>query len=297
MYGRRRNVGANIIGSGMSRSGTQLNEPGSLPSALSNHQSSRRNYSSPPMASGALRKPPKRLRRTATQATAYTEPVTEPEGQGHMEIDHSSDDSGQEYQNSRGSDETESDTEPDPEDIDVEDATASRQILGSQVANRRRSNCATTVRISTGSGSQLAGPARRTPAPRGRIVRSRVYSPPTFPSSSAPRFSSPLGNLSATTSGIRSSSPAGHMSTPRQENWLGSNSRRNMVTGAERAIVEFAKSLILRYTLFEDPLPNVVALTAQVHRVWDAAVARIADSEYIAPTEECVNLVSGLLWA
>jgi hypothetical protein len=69
-----------------------------------------------------------------------------------------------------------------------------------------------------------------------------------------------------------------------------------MVTGAERAILEFAKSLILRYTLFEDPLPNVVALTGQVHKVWDAAVARVADTEYVAPTKECVNLLSGLGW-
>jgi len=67
-----------------------------------------------------------------------------------------------------------------------------------------------------------------------------------------------------------------------------------MVTGAERAILEFAKSLILRYTLSEDLLPNVVALTGQVHKVWDAAMARVAVTEYVAPMEECVNLVSGL---
>jgi hypothetical protein len=64
--------------------------------------------------------------------------------------------------------------------------------------------------------------------------------------------------------------------------------------GLERAILEHAKTLILRYTLFEQPLPNVVALTAQVHKVWDAAVANIADAENIEPSEQCISLVSGL---
>ena len=52
-----------------------------------------------------------------------------------------------------------------------------------------------------------------------------------------------------------------------------------MVMGTERPVLEHAKTLILRYTLFEQPLPNVVALTAQVHNVWDAAVANIADAK------------------
>ena len=67
-----------------------------------------------------------------------------------------------------------------------------------------------------------------------------------------------------------------------------------MESGPTRAIVECGKALMTRYTLFEDPLPNAVVLIREVHRIWDEAVVRVADSESIAPTEECLKVVSGL---
>jgi hypothetical protein len=215
------------------------------------------------------------------QTTAYTEPETETNGQANTETVHLSDDSSDEYQISRGPDETESDTEPDGEGIDIADAAGSRRGCGSHVGNRNRDNRAKTVRISTTSGSQEIGPARHTTAHLGRIIRRRAYSPPMFPSSSEVRLSSPLDSRHGPASGTPIYSPAPH-------------SRRNDLMGSERAILEHAKTLILRYTLFEQPLPNVVALTAQVHKVWDAAVANIADAENIEPSEQCISLVSGL---
>src|SRR5207302_8410738 len=92
--------------------------------------------------------------------TAYAPHKTCRRGQGQTEIDLSDD--SDEYQNSRASDEAESDTEPDPEEIDIVDSTASRRIPGSQAMRKQQNNGTTTLRISTSSGSQLAGPARRT---------------------------------------------------------------------------------------------------------------------------------------
>jgi hypothetical protein len=150
------------------------------------------------------------------------------------------------------------------------------------------------VRISTTSGSQEVALGRGTLAARGRIIRGRPYTPPTFPSSSVARYSSPLATHSATTSGVRSSSPAGESTTPRDEHiWPETNSRRNTATGAEAAIVARAKALILRYTLFVDPLPGVVTLTSEVHRVWLQALDEISDAGKIEPSEESIKLVSG----
>ena len=69
-----------------------------------------------------------------------------------------------------------------------------------------------------------------------------------------------------------------------------------MESGPTLAIVEYGKALMTRYTLFEDPLPNAVVLIGEVHRIWDEAVARVADSEYIAPTDGYQRVVSGLKW-
>ena len=69
-----------------------------------------------------------------------------------------------------------------------------------------------------------------------------------------------------------------------------------MESGPTWAIVECGKALMTWYTLFEDPLPNAVVLISEVHTIWDEAVARVADSEYIAPTDGCLKVVSGLKW-
>ena len=59
----------------------------------------------------------KRPRRSTLQTTAYTEPDEQPQ----IETVRVSDDSSDEYQTSRRSDQTESDTEPDAEDNDFPD--------------------------------------------------------------------------------------------------------------------------------------------------------------------------------
>src|SRR5207237_1564973 len=123
---------------------------------------------------GTLRRPPKRPRWSTIRPTAYAQHETDNRGQGQTEIDLSDD--SDEYQNSWGSDEAESDTEPDPEEIDIADSTASRQIPGSQGMRKQLNSGATTVWISTRSGSQLARPARRTSAHHGRIIRGTPYS-------------------------------------------------------------------------------------------------------------------------
>src|SRR5437879_6742420 len=292
LNGRRRNVRPGAMGSGTSDAATQRNEPASSPRAQSGSQASRRDHSPPPIASGALRRPPKRPRRSTIRPTAYAQHETDLRGQGQTEIDLSDD--SDEYQNSRASDEAESDTEPDPEEIDIVDSTASRRIPGSQAMRKQQNNGATKVRISTSSGSQLPGPAWRTSAHHGRIIRGTPYSSSACPSSSGTRCSSPPASLGATTSDIRSSSPARHMGTPQQESWGGSSTRRNMESGPTRAIVECGKALTTRYTLFEDPLPNGVVLIGEVHSIWDEAVVRVVDSEYIAPTDGCLKVVSGL---
>ena len=145
-------------------------------------------------------------------------------------------------------------TELDSETLDIAEGEASRRRDLPQAADNRR----TTVRISTTSGSQEVGLVNPTPAAHRRIIRGRPYSPQTFPSSRVGQYSSLLGLHSATTSGVRSSSPVGDPDTPQQGIRLAIESRRNTVTGPERTILERAKTLILRCTLFDDPLPNAV---------------------------------------
>jgi hypothetical protein len=135
-----------------------------------------------------------------------------------------------------------------------------------------------------------------TPAARVRIIPGRVYTPSTFRSSSTARYSSPLGRLSSTTFGVRSSSPApSESSTPRPGRIRhGTSSRRNTVTGVEGEIVGVAKCLILRYTLFDEPLPDPIALTSAVHSVWSRAQDEIADAGNIEASEKSLELVGPL---
>ena len=69
-----------------------------------------------------------------------------------------------------------------------------------------------------------------------------------------------------------------------------------MERGPTEAILECGKALLTRFTLFEDPLPNAVVLISEVHRIWNEAVARVVDSENIAPMDGCLKVVSGLKW-
>jgi len=95
MNGRRRDVVPDPIGSG---SGMQADESGSSQTLLT-HQPSRRSQSPGPGEPGVLAGPSKRPRRMTIQTGANIEPEAEPDGQGHLQTVHLSDDSSDEYQN------------------------------------------------------------------------------------------------------------------------------------------------------------------------------------------------------
>jgi hypothetical protein len=287
LNGRTRAAVPATRGSG---SGTRRNEIGSSHSTPPNNQLSNQNSS--PIA-GCLQRPPKRPRRSTIQTNTYNEPEPEPDGQGHMEAVQLCDDSSDEYQASQHGDETEPDTEPDVEDLGSGDDTPSGRRRGSQAAEGQGSSRARAVRISTTSGSQEAALVRRTSSARVSIIPGRTYMPPTFMSSSVGRYSSPPG-IPSSTSGVRSSSPPqGEPSTPRSGRvWHGTNSRRNTATGVEGEIVGVGKTLMLRYTLFVDPLANPVALTSEVHSIWSRAQDEFADAGNVEPSEKSLYLVS-----
>jgi len=273
----------------LSRSVTQQTESGSSNSA----ESSGRNSSPPPIARGLLARPAKPLRSSTIQTTAYTEPAMEADGQGHMEPVHLSDDSSDEYQMSHPGDETEPDSEPEGANLGGADETTPRRPRGPQLVEIQGNNRPRTVRISTNSGSQEAAIVPLTPAARVTITPGRPLSSATFPSSSVARYSSPLGVPSTTTSGIWSSRPPGE---PRTRGTVSVrhviNSRPNTVTGVEGEILGVAKDLMLQYTLNVNPLPNLVALTSEVHSVWSRAQDEIADAGNIEPSSKSIDIVS-----
>jgi len=284
-----------------SGSGTQRTETGSSHStqtmpveSCSSHgtQSSGRSSSPRQSTRRLLLRPSKRPRRSTLQTTAYTEPDAQPQ----IETVRVSDDSSDEYQTSRRSDHTESDTESDAEDNDFPDEdTAPGTPRCSRTAERRQANNRVlTVRVSTTSGSHGAAPVRRTLAAPRRIIEGSAYAPPMFTSSSVPPYASPLATHSATTSPARSSSPPGDLSTPRHEPiWPGTNSRRNTATGAEAAVIARAKILLLRYTLFVNPLPATATLMSEVHRCWLNGLDDISDAGNIEPSEAGIKIVNG----
>jgi len=109
-----------------SRSGTQRTETGSshstrtmLAESCNSHSTQWSGQSSSPPQSTRrlLSRPSKRPRRSTLQTTAYTEPDAQPQ----IETVRVSDDGSDEYQTSRRSDQTESDTEPEAEDNDFPD--------------------------------------------------------------------------------------------------------------------------------------------------------------------------------
>jgi len=289
-----------------SGSGTQRTKSGSshstrtLPAeSSSSHgtQSSGRSSSPPQTTRRPTSRPVKRARRRTLKTTAYSEPEGEPDAQQQIATVHLSDESSDEYQNSRRSDETESDTEPDAEDNDVpDDDTGSGSRHRSGTADRRQANTrVSTVRVSTTSGSEGAAQVGRTRAARPRIIQGGAYTPPAFTSSSVPPYSSPLATHSPTTSRVRSSSPPSHPNNQQHEHhiWPDTNSRRNTATGAEAAVRVRAKTLILWYTLFVNPLPAPAVLMSEVHRVWLMALEEISNAGNIAPSVASIKIVSG----
>jgi len=74
---------------------------------------------------------------------------------------------------------------------------------------------------------------------------------------------------------------------------LDTNSRRNTGTWAEAAVIVRAKTLILWYTLFVNPLLAPAVLMSEVHRVWQKALEDISDSGNIEPSVASIKIVSG----
>jgi len=110
-------------------------------------------------------------------------------------------------------------------------------------------------------------------------------------------YSSPLATHSGTGSGVESPCPVGELRiTSAVRPRAVTDSRRNTVTEAEGTIFEQAMALMLRYTLFDTPLPNPVALSSQIYTVWGKALetTRISNAENIQPSEELVKQVSSL---
>ena len=118
----------------------------------------------PPIATGALERPPKRPRRKTIQRTTYTAIETEPDTHVPRETVHLNNNSNNKYEDSRGSDQTESGTVPEVEDADIPDATRAGLRHESRTADERTNNRVSTVRVSTTSGSQEAALVMSTPA-------------------------------------------------------------------------------------------------------------------------------------
>jgi len=123
MNGRRCDV---VPADRLCRSVTQQTESGSSNSA----ESWGRNSSPPPIASGLLARPAKRLRSSTIQTTAYTEPEMEADGQGHLEPVRLGDDSSDEYQMSHPGDKTEMDTKPERATLGGPDEPTPRRRRG-----------------------------------------------------------------------------------------------------------------------------------------------------------------------
>jgi len=237
--------------------------------------------------------PVKRSTRRTLQTTAYSEPEGEPDAQGQIPRVHLSDESSDESWNSGRSDESESSAEPEAEDNNVPDndiRSGSRHR--SRTADRRQANTrVSTIRVSPPSVSQGAAQVGRALAARPDIIQGGAYTPPAFTSSSVPPYSSPLATHSPTTSGVRTSSPPSHPYNQEHQHhiWQDTTSRRNTATGPEAAVIVWAKTLILWYTLFVNPLPAPAELMFEVHHVWLKALEDISDAGKIEPSVASVK--------
>jgi len=200
----RRDFVPNAIGS---RSGMQANQSG-ISKPLLTHQPSGRSQSPSSGETGVLARRSKRPRRRTIQTRANIEPEAEPNGHGHLETVHLSDDDSDAYQNPWNEDETRSQAEIVVDASDISEATTSGRRHKSQPSRKEGNGPRPMVRISTPSRSQEVPLVRRTPANRGRMICGRANTRATFLLSSV-GYSSPLAAHSATTSGVRSSSPVG----------------------------------------------------------------------------------------
>jgi len=288
MNWRSRHIVPDPIGSG---AGMQADESGSSLTLLT-AQPSRRGQSPGPYGTEVLARPPLCLRRMTIQTRVNIEPEAQPDGHGHLETVHLSDDSTDEFKNPFNPDATKSENEIDVDASDISEGTTSTRRHRSQASCRQGNGQRPMVPISTTSGSQEVPLVRPPPANRGRIICGTVYNPPRFLSSSM-GYSSLPATHTGTRSGVRSPSPVGELGIPRPGRpKAATDSRRDTVTGAEGTIFDQVMALMLRYTPFDTPLPNPVALSSQIYPVWGKALETMSDAGNIPLSDESVKQVS-----
>ena len=228
---------------------------------------------------------------TTHQTPVYLPPDTDADGQrGQVHLSESNSD---EYQVSPPHSETAPATEIDEAALHCQEESAAQHPV--QPWNHGSgNNGAKTVRIWTCSGSQdVAIPLWTTGS--GVIITPVIpVQSKTFLSSTLIRYSFSLGDPNTLTeSVIRSSSWLSERSpSGRPTVWHGINSRRNTVRGIEGEILSILRTLIFRYTQFVDPLPNPIALTSEVYRLWNTAKDEIGDAGNIERSEKSIHIVS-----
>ncbi|KAG0639594.1 hypothetical protein HOY80DRAFT_1044379 [Tuber brumale] len=118
----------------------------------------------------------------------------------------------------------------------------------------------------------------------------RMYSPPAF------LPSSPLGRRNVLTPTVGSSSPGYIQESPPGQGNLTSTvkSRQSTAVREEKDILDCAKDLILRYTLFHNSWPNTITLNANVRSLWAMALGGRSDLGLIKPSEETINTHSSV---
>ena len=189
----------------------------------------------------------------------------------------------------------ESDDSADSDFVQQEDDEHSgkhkQPSAGSQLRDLARES---TITISTTSGSHASHVPQSVTQ---RHVPTRQLSL-SLPTSGVGDFSSPLGPLTTGRPSHRNSHASardGRSSSSYRDNVLDTtgvtSSRKNMLSGPERVILETAKGIVLHQTLFVDPFPGAVGLTSMVHMGWDVAHAKLSESGYFPPSRESIHHV------
>jgi hypothetical protein len=129
------------------------------------------------------------------------------------------------------------------------------------------------------------------------LVRSGDYST-SGPSSSSHLSSSiglctPLLSLPSEMTFTEASSSGAVTTAPPPVNkcWANPPSRRNMMTGRERVLLEAARVQVLRFTLFTDPFPSATTLTSYIHTAWEETEKQFLTNIEVSP--ESLGQVSG----
>ena len=70
---------------------------------------------------------------------------------------------------------------------------------------------------------------------------------------------------------------------PLHKDWANLPSRKNMVTGRERVLLEAARVQVLRFTLFTDPFPSAASLTSYIHMAWEETEKQFLTNVEVSP--------------